>query len=212
MNENQKPILLQDLGTKYPKENSKQKRRYGLYKCFCGNEFKTQIQYVNIGDTKSCGCLHTTHNLTNHRLYKVWYSIIQRCTNPKNKDYKNYGGRGISVCNEWLDINNFINDMFLSFAEGLTIDRENNDLDYNKNNCRWANITTQARNKRKIMCTNTSGYRGVSWHKVYKKWRTRITINNKLILLGYFDNAIDGAKAYDKYVTDNNLEHTKNFN
>ena len=86
--------------------------------------------------------------------------MIIRCNNPKSKDYKHYGERGIKVCDEWLDINNFINDMFPSFIEGLTLDRENHLGNYEKSNCRWVNRITQAENTRKIRENNTSGFRG----------------------------------------------------
>jgi len=136
-NQNKSLLLIKDLGMLYPTKTSKHKRRYSLYKCYCGNEFKAQPKDVKILKTKSCGCLKserlkkynietkTIHNLASHRLYKTWSNMINRCSNPKRKDYKDYGERGIKVCDEWLDINNFINDMFPSFIEGLTLDREN---------------------------------------------------------------------------------------
>ena len=81
---------------------------------------------------------------------------------------------------------------------------------YEKENCRWANKSTQQRNTRKLISTNKSGYRGVTWHKAKKKWNAQIKVNYKRIHLGSFLTALDGAKAYDKYVIDNNLEHTIN--
>lgn len=209
---NQKEIiLLEDLGMKYPNENSKRKYRYGLFKCFCNLEFISRLYDAKYGSIKSCGCINTKHNLSNHRLYGTWLQMIQRCNNPKSKYYKNYGGRGISVCNEWLDINSFINDMFPSFIEGLTIDRENPNGNYEKSNCRWATKQVQNRNTRKLQSNNTSGYRGVYWEKRCNKWFAQIMVNYKRICIGYFDNKLDAAKAYDKYVIDNNLEHTLNF-
>ena len=209
---NQKEIiLLKDLGMEYPTKSSTYKRRYGLYKCFCGNEFKSVISSVKNNYIKSCGCLHTTHNLTNHRLYSIWNGMIQRCYNLKEKSYKDYGSRGIIVCNEWLDINNFINDMYPTFEEGLTLDRQNPNGNYEKSNCRWANRNTQARNTQKLRKDNSSGYRGVSWHKRDLVWNVRISVDNKRISLGYFNTALDGALAYDNYIIKHNLEHTKNF-
>lgn len=222
MNENQKPILLQDLGMLFPKENSNKKKRYGIYKCYCGNEFKAPSYSINIGKTKSCGCLqrqtitnrnilNATHNLTRHRLYKTWNNMIRRCSNSKNKDYKHYGERGITVCNEWLDINNFINDMYPTYKEGLTLDRENHLGNYEKSNCRWTTKNIQSQNTKKIRINNTSGYRGVHWHKRLNKWNAKISVNKKDIHLGYFDTALESAQIYDKYIIDNSLEHTKNF-
>ena len=204
-------VLLKDLGMKYPKETSKEKKRYGLYKCHCGKEFETIISDVKSGKASSCGCLKNTHNLSNHRLYQTWSDMMQRCNNPKRKDYKNYGGRGISVCDRWLDIENFINDMYPSYQEGLSIDRNDNDKGYSKDNCRWATRDIQSRNTRVLRSRNKSGYRGVHWYKVSKKWISQIRVDSKKIYIGSFDTAIDGAVAYDKYIIDNNLEHTLNF-
>lgn len=151
------------------------------------------------------------HNLSRHILYGVWVDMKRRCFNPDRKEYKNYGGRGITVCNEWLNIANFINDMFPSFTKGLTLDRINNNGNYEISNCRWVNRNTQMRNTRILRINNTSGFRGVTLGQNGKKWRARITIKNKIKHLGYFDTPINAAKAYDKYIIDNNLEHTRNF-
>ncbi|MCB5278935.1 MAG: AP2 domain-containing protein [Candidatus Cloacimonetes bacterium] len=216
-----KPILIQDLGMIYPKESSKHKRHYGVYQCQCGNEFKTQTYDVQKGKTSSCGCYHKQrtaeshiiHGLSNHRLYLIWCSIKSRCGNPKNKRFKDYGGRGITICNEWRD--DF--ETFYTWAiangykKGLTIDRINNDGNYEPSNCRWTTSIVQSRNTRKIRECNTSGYRGVSFHKMSKKWVAQININYNRKHIGSFKTSLDAAKAYDKYVIDNNLEHTINF-
>lgn len=209
---NQKEIiLLKDLGMiEYGNQGCKTK--FGLFKCFCGNEFKTRVQSIKRFSTKSCGCIGTNnkHKLTNHRLYATWKAMKARCNNSKSNDYKNYGGRGITVCDRWLDISNFIEDMYPSFQEGLTLDRKNLNGNYEPSNCRWVNRNIQASNTRKIRINNTSGYRGVTWNKHAKKWVARICLNFKRITLGYFDNAQDGALAYDNYILINNLEHTTN--
>ena len=209
--ENQKEIiLLKDLGGRFATEKSKKKRRFGLYRCYCGKEFEAQIQSINNSNTKSCGCLKNTHNLSNHRLYPIWNEMVQRCNNPKRKAYKHYGLRGITVCNEWLDINNFINDMYPSYKEGLTIDRIDSNGNYEKANCRWASREIQQRNKRLIQVNNTSGYKGVSFKKKANKFQSYITVNSKNIHIGMFKTKLEAAKAYDKYIIDNNLEHTLN--
>ena len=222
-NQNKSLVLIKDLGTMKPTENSKYKKRFGLYKCYCGNEFKTMFECVRSGHTKSCGCLQRktvsemnvknkkTHGLANHRIYSIWQQMIQRCYNEVHKDFINYGSRGIKVCIEWHNIENFIKDMYPSYKEGLSIDRANNDMGYSKDNCRWANRSTQNTNTRKLRSTNKSGYRGVHWYKTYSKWVSIITFNKKAVNLGYFEDKVEAAHAYDKYVIDNNLEHTKNF-
>lgn len=202
-------LLLEDLGMKYPKETSKEKKRYGLYKCHCGKEFETQTRDVKSGRVKSCGCekIHYKHRLSRHRLYGTWNQMIKRCCNEKNDNYNNYGGKGITVCERWLNIENFINDMYPSFKEGLTLDRIDVNGNYEKSNCRWADKYIQAQNTRKIYSHNTSGYRGVHFHKRDNKWIAQVSKKT----LGSFNTSIEAAKARDKYIIDNNLEHTLNF-
>lgn len=206
-------VLLEDLGMLYPNENSKRKYRFGIYRCYCGNEFNSQIRHIKSGNTKSCGCGkgYHTHGLTNHRLYNIWHHMMNRCFNPKSKVYKYYGERGISVCEEWQDINNFISDMDSTYTDGLSIDRIDVNGNYEQSNCRWATKETQSRNTRLLMVTNTSGYRGVSFNKKNNKFIARITVSSKTIYLGCFDEAIDGAKAYNEFVVSNKLEHTLNI-
>lgn len=203
-------ILLEDLGMLYTK-NSKRTYRFGLYKCFCGKEFKAQSTSIKNKYTKSCGCTNGTHKLRGHRLYHIWNQMKQRCNNKNYTNYEYYGARGITICEEWLDINNFINDMYPSYKEGLSIDRIDNNKGYSKDNCRWSDKSTQVRNTRKIYSHNTSGYRGVHFNKKDKKWISQIVLNNKQIRLGNFNTAIEAAKAYDSYVINNKLEHTINF-
>lgn len=214
------PELIKDLGLMYPTETSKQKIRYCLYKCECGNEFKSQKRHVDNEKTLSCGCYalirareaNITHGQQGTKLYSVWRSMNDRCYNRKQISYDRYGGRGISVCKEWRE-------SFIPFYEwamkngydkNLSIDRINNDGNYEPSNCRWSNIYVQARNTRRIAKNNTSGYRGVSWCKRSKKWSSNIRVNCKLIHLGYFSEKIDAAIAYDRYVKENKLEHTIN--
>ena len=220
---NQKEIiLLRDLGYLKPTDKSNYTKRYGIYKCHCGNEFKAQFQHINRKLTTSCGCIkkanitlmnkeNATHNLSKHRLYDTWYQMIQRCKNPKSKHYKNYGGRGIKVCDEWLDINTFINDMYPTYIEGLSIDRIDNDKGYSKDNCRWATNEIQTQNIRKIKSNNTSGYKGVGFNNKSNKWFSYIGVNKKRIHFGYFNSKIEAAKARDRFIVENKLKHTRDF-
>jgi hypothetical protein len=210
------PIFIKDLGMRFPTEISKHKVRYSLYKCHCSNEFIAQTFHIKNGNTKSCGCLRkellTKHGMRNHKLYGVIYGMIKRCTNPNNKDFPLYGGRGIKVCEEWTnDRVSFFNWALANgYEAGLTIDRIDNNRGYEPSNCRWVTMKVQNRNKRVIQSNNNSGYRGVYWYRKNNKWRANISIDGKHIHLGSFDTAIDAAKAYDKYVISHNLEHTIN--
>ena len=218
-NNQEKLILLQDLGRTYPNETSNKKTRYGIFKCFCGKEFKAITYDVKRGHTSSCGCYkikknkqcNTTHGLRYHRLYSTWENMIERCFNKNVPNYKYYGEKNISVCDEWKDIKNFIKDMYPSFKEGLTLDREDNNLGYSKDNCRWVNKCIQARNTKRLYSHNTSGFRGVTFVTKSNKFRAQIKINSKVIYLGYFNLAKDAALAFDNYIHKYNLEHTTNF-
>ena len=211
-----KPILIEDLGRIFATEKSKQKRRYGIYKCgFCGNEFKAQVQHITSGNIKSCGCYnkrrlsetHKTHGLTYTRLYNTWKGIKKRTLNPKDKAYTDYGGRGITICEEWKNDFMSFHDWAMSngYSDELSIDRIDNDGNYEPNNCRWTTQIIQTRNQR-IRKNNTSGYKGVSFVKSRNNYTTYICVNNNKIHLGYFPTAEEGAIAYNNYIIENNLE------
>lgn len=216
------PKLIQDLGTQYPNENSKYKFRYGIYECpYCKKHWRANTASIKNGSSTKC----TQCNInkitkdskanydTNGRLYKIFAGMKTRCYNKNRDDYKHYGKKGIKICDEWLSDFKSFYDWAINngYKDNLTIDRKNVNGDYNPNNCRWVDKKTQSRNTSKLYSHNTSGYRGVCWDKNTNKWCTRISIDRKQVILGYFDNPIDGAKARDKYIDDNNLEHTKNF-
>lgn len=150
--------------------------------------------------------------MTGTNIYRVWGNIKTRCFNKNNINYKNYGSRGITICDEWRnDFMSFYNWAITNgYNNNLSIDRINNDGNYEPNNCRWANKNTQLQNTRKIRINNTSGYRGASFDKNKKKFTSRIMVNSKSIKLGSFNTLIEAGYAYDKYVIDNNLKHTTN--
>lgn len=116
--------------------------------CKCGKEFKTRRARVVSGATKACGCyLRKSNGLYQTSEYHCWESIIARCTNQKDPRYKGYGGKGISVCERWRgSFLNFLADMGQRPAPDLSIDRINNDGNYEPGNCRWADSKTQSRN------------------------------------------------------------------
>lgn len=133
---------------------TKDKMKLWRCKCNCGNEVLVSTSNLKKGHTQSCGCLHekvlTKHGMCNTRLYRIWNNVKQRCTNPKKPAYKNYGGRGITVCEEWSkDFLNFYTwAMNNGYAEDLELDRIDNDKGYDPDNCRWVTHTENNRNKR----------------------------------------------------------------
>ena len=212
-NEYKPPKILKDLGMLYATISSKQKSHYCIYECgYCGVEFKAQTGDINNRTTISCGCQrkinsqNILHGLTKHPLYDTWRNMIKRCTNPKDRGYKNYGGRGISVCMEWLDVKNFIQWAEPTYIEGYTLDRINNDGNYEPSNCRWADRTTQALNKRKAI-TNTSGIVGADFNKNEGKYQARISVMGNRIFIGKYPTIEEAAQARDNYIIENNLPH-----
>jgi len=130
-------------------------------RCDCGNEVNVVGYDLTSGRTTSCGCYqrersveaNTVHGMNRqgetHPVYVVWKSMLQRCENPNNPEYKNYGGRGITVCDEWHDAQVFINWALASgWQKGLQIDRIDNNGSYEPSNCRWVTRKENSRNKR----------------------------------------------------------------
>jgi transcription elongation factor Elf1 len=186
---------------------------FGVFECqFCNKEFVSRVAQIKNKHTQSCGCQigqkHKIHGLHSHKLYKTWQNLIQRCNNPKRKDYKDYGGRGITVCEEWLDVTIFIAwcESTHPNMEGYTLDRIDNDKGYNPENCRWVDRSTQSINQR-IQKNNKSGVVGVHYYKGNVKWVAYISVTNTRKHIGYFDSIEEAVQARDNYIIENNLPH-----
>lgn len=182
--------------------------------CDCGKTLDVRWRSVVSGRTKSCGCLKSEQTwnknqkivigteFNNYKKHipeaKVWDNMITRCYDKSNDKYKDYGERGITVCDRWLEPNNsglinFLTDMGKR-PEGFIIDRIDVNLGYCPDNCRWIDASTSAFNQRKRI-NNTSGVTGVGWQKNCSKWSARINKNNITYDLGLFQCFDDAVKA-----------------
>ena len=177
--------------------NKKDKSRNIFWECFCecGNISIVKGAKLVSGHTKSCGCLKIRHNLRKHPLYNTWHHMMSRCYNSNNKSYEDYGGRGIKVCQRWHNMKNFIADVGKKQDEKLTIERINNNKGYSPNNCKWAYMIEQSRNKR-VYKKNKVGIHGVDCFD--GKFRARIRVNKKLIYLGIFNTIEEAINARKK--------------
>jgi hypothetical protein len=169
-------------------KNSKN-NSYWLFICDCGKEKVIKKASVAAGLTKSCGCIlrktssdhckkkFTTHGLSSERTFIVWMGMKNRCGNKSNPNYHRYGGRGIKVCDRWLErFENFIEDMGIK-PMNRSLDRIDNNKGYSKENCRWATIEQQAHNKN---TTPILEYKGV--RKTVHEWSKKVGIPSVVIM------------------------------
>lgn len=190
--------------------NSGQKTKMGLFRCpRCGREFISSVGSVNFGSTRSCGCLareiitkrNTKHGLRHTPLYKRWLNIKRRCTNKNHKDFKHYGGRGITLCEEWMnDPAAFI--AYCKTLEGwdnakLTIDRIDNNASYEPHNIRFIPQKEQMYNRR-LLRQNKTGYTGVCQRHSYCE--AYVTYNNQTIYIGGYKTPREAAIARNEYI------------
>ena len=180
--------------------------------CDCGTERVVNGCSLKSNGSKSCGCLDvelfvkrsTTHGKRNTKLYTVWWSMIARCKDKTNGDY---GGRGISVCKEWLIAKVFLDWASGKWKEGLQIDRIDNDKGYFPENCRFVSPGINVTNQRKRK-TNTSGYTGVEVLPAgVLRYRSRITYNKAVITLGCFKTLSQAVRERNRYIKNNGLPH-----
>ena len=171
----------------------KGKYTYWVCECECGSVKSIYQGSLRNGKTTSCGCYgkeqrlkaKTKHGLSHTRIKRIYDNMLSRCYNPKTPKFKNHGGRGIKVCDEWLGENGFIN--FVNWAmsngydEELTLDRIDNDGDYSPDNCRWADEETQHKNRRITLYIEYNGEK-----KTVQEWSKELGISENTIYYRYY--------------------------
>lgn len=186
----------------------KDRKKAYLCECKCGKRKIVYLDTLKQGTSKSCGCFHreemkqrqTTHGKTGQRIIRIYYDMKSRCYDEKNKRFSDYGGRGIKICDEWK--NNPARFVEWSnengYADGLSIDRIDNDGDYEPSNCRWITLKQQAQNRRScVMFT----FFGVT--KNLKQWCECIGENYKKMYARYI-------RGYETFREDD-VEKIKNY-
>lgn len=166
----------------------------------CGSETTKKKYALVSGHSKSCGCKkrglpqkdsNRLHGMSDTKFYWIWSSMLYRCYGKNGRHYKDYGGRGIVVCDRWQLFQNFYEDMFYSYQEKLTIDRIDVNGNYEPLNCRWITIAEQNKNKRnsvyvvyngeKIRLRDLSSKLGISFENTYRRikngWSVELAIS-----------------------------------
>lgn len=168
--------------------------------CECGNEKILTGWNLTASKAKSCGCKTsdiiikelTTHGMTKTPLHKIWLGIKNRCYNKNTVSYRNYGGRGILVCDEWINsFETFYSDMEPTYKTGLTLERKDVNKGYSKNNCCWIPKSEQSRNRTNTIwvttekgvmtVTEAAKLAGVSWFCMYSRHLRNCPIDKLLL-------------------------------
>lgn len=194
----------------------KQRHIYWKCRCDCGNIRVVNSYNIISGKTKSCGCYgiekrQTRNNLSRTRISRIWYNMNARCYNKSNASYKDYGTRGIKVCEEWHKDNpkgleNFYNwSLENGYNEKLTIDRIDVGGNYEPNNCRWTDQHTQGANKRQGV-RNKHGYTGIiSLSYLEKPYRFTLWYKGKKYSSKRYSTIKEAVEGRNQYIIDHNL-------
>lgn len=188
-------------------QHSDKKNTYWLCKCDCGNKIIVSTCHLRSGHTKSCGCyshdLIKKHGMWDSRIYGIWQNIKTRCTNSNSTFYNRYGGRGITICNEWKDNFKAFYDWAIAngYQDNLTIDRIDNNGNYEPNNCRWVTMKIQSNNTRR---NHLIEYKGCI--HTLTQWAEILNISRKT-LWNRIDRGWSIERAFSEKI--HNLKYTK---
>ncbi|WP_186305100.1 AP2 domain-containing protein [Staphylococcus epidermidis] len=179
-----------------------------LCKCHrCGENTIKRYDDIKRRNKKDCGCTRIMNKYKNFdkKLYQRWKGMKARCNNPNHVSYKNYGGRGISVCDEWNnDYKAFYNDMIEDFFEGAELDRIDNDKNYSKENCRWVKREANINNRRTYEeignYQNKSGFPGIYYRNKIKKYEAYAMYKGDRTYLGRYENKNDAIASRKNYL------------
>ncbi len=202
--------LIKDLG-RIKIGNDKINRHYIVVKCENCGVNKTVRAGSKNKLCRSCGSVkaNTIHGMSRTRPYKIWSNILCRTTNKNHDCYEFYKDK--QPPKKWLKFEGFWEDMEEGYADNLSIDRRDNDKAYSKDNCRWVTQDIQVQNVRLLSAANTTGFRGIIPTNRKDRWKSRCCHKGKVNHLGTWDSKEDAARAYDRFVIENGLEHPLNF-
>lgn len=147
--------------------------------CECGNKTEVRTNYLLSGHSRSCGCrtidVRTTHGMSRTRQYRIYKAMIARCYKATTVNFNDYGGRGITVCKEWMEsFEKFWEDMKESYSDALSIDRIDNEKGYSKENCKWSTRNEQNSNTRRNRILELNGE-----IKTMREWAKSLGVNEK---------------------------------
>ena len=208
--------LIKDLGMLPISENSKHKARFCIYECSnpeCATHFKANASKVKSRSVEFCpkcakdGRHRVRHGDTGTKLHTTWLNMKARCTNPNSTSYKHYGKLGVVVCDAWLHSYETFRDWALAngYSDTLSIDRIDPTANYDPDNCRWVDQTTQCSNIRATvkangLCTGIHPSKG--------KYKAMLSYREEVKYLGLYDTLEEAVTARNNYIIDNNLPHT----
>lgn len=185
--------------------------RYWICKCDCGTIREVTQSSLLSRKSSSCGCMRkeqrTKHNCCRERLFSVWDGMIRRCANSKHRAYKNYGDRGITICEEWLDPINFLNWANELWEEGLQLDRRDNEKGYYPENCRFVTAEVNVHNSRNRY--SKTGLRGIDLTASgrYKARVSSIRLSDGRVDLGTFATKEEAVIARNNFIIEHKLPH-----